>query len=175
MFNLTFKAEKLLIDLELRDKITLVVGDSGIGKTYLIGQLLMLADSTDLIESSSLPITDVSAITIDRFSTNKGVAGLIRNVDDYKVLIIDEFNSLIKRKDFNLVLDAINEAIDVYFILITRDFPNLPYTDNNISTISILDSHIKLSYIFDRGVRGYIEAGVKLNYKNNSFVSDNIK
>lgn len=138
MLNMVVDDKK--INLELRDSITVICGDSATGKTYLY-ETLRDAENTEnmyFLNYNSIKTYENYLSAID-FLRNK------RN----KLIILDQADDV-----QNLYNGEIMEEINIntnnhYFIIIGRQ-PNLSYFYSDIATVVIKDNTISLEYIANK-------------------------
>lgn len=116
--RLKVKSSKVSYDLELRHKLTLIMGDSATGKTTLVNTIKNANRDKRTVIESEYPVIVVNNIDTLR----DGVA-----LGKSRIYVIDE-------RDINDEFGRLyNKSVNSYFIVITRDvINNISYSPESL-------------------------------------------
>lgn len=125
------------INLELRDSITVICGDSATGKTYLY-ETLRDAENTEnmyFINYNSVKTSENYQSAIDYLKTKNN-----------KLIIIDQADDVQELYNGEIMEEISINTNNHYFIIIGRQ-PNLSYFYSDMANIVVKDNTIYLEYI----------------------------
>jgi hypothetical protein len=135
--SLSLKSDEYEIELNLRDRITVISGDSATGKTFMY-DLIQDADNTDDIVTLNYNSVKTKAnyeIAVDSIKNSRN-----------KIFIIDQADDIQRENDE--IMYAINtEAADNTFIIMGRK-PKLVYNVSDIAEVNIQNNKVTLNYLF---------------------------
>ena len=125
--SITFKADPFLYDLELDDRITLVGGDSGTGKTVLYEML------------EDIRLTDeYSSIKLFNYKSD-GFLGAIRQCKD-SFIVVDNADNLMNDD----VRRFINFEVSNQYMLFLRNCDGLNVSDKSFKVLKFDNNRITL-------------------------------
>lgn len=145
--------------LVLRGRITMIRGNSGVGKTYLV-ELLQKVQSTPYDNTTSVKInidindlfmvTARNGLSIETEAFRKIIYDIIKKFSN-KVIILDEADILLE--DFDALRKFIEHDTNNIYVLICRNdnLLNLGMTPANIATAVINNGVLELDYKYDVG------------------------
>lgn len=157
--KLLINSDDTNIDLDLRSKVTLVMGDSGTGKSYLVERVDLFLRERNLVNSSNIDLELVNIISLT--NKNKDIALIINN-STASIIFIDRFDIVLRRKDYKEVLLAIEHSNSRFVIFSRELFANCGYTDESVAIMSGTEKDIRFKYVFDNGIKGFLECGYSL-------------
>lgn len=145
----TLASKKLSIDFLFTGKYNVLIGNSGVGKTYLI-QEVRKTNAANLW--SSHPPFDVLACDEagNAVTTSLGEAMQHREGDVF--LLDEELVSRLSGKDWNAIQDSPN-----YFLFIVRErLPQIPYAPWNIFRLEGNEKHLRMVPVYNQSLRRII-------------------
>lgn len=140
---LTFKDELtgLSFRIELRDRITIILGDSATGKTLLVSTMRKVKQG--ILSNNDFDDSALSSVYI--FSDNDLVDSL--KVLNNKIIVIDRADIV-----FNVqpsLMDLIKFDYNNQYIIIGRGNFDLDLTPNNFATLKTIDGVVLTDYSFN--------------------------
>lgn len=138
------QSKRLSYDLELRHKVNIIQGDSGIGKTTLIGTV------NNSIRRHMFKNTSTKELDI---IDDRSVARVVSHIRESKdcICLMDEDTPGITSKE---VAEAINDS-DCCFVIIHRyPLSNIPYSIDAVYTLETIGTKHVLKNRFSRSADG---------------------
>lgn len=141
------RTEKL--DLKLRGRITIILGNSGTGKTYTAEGIADMKRSRNIQSNTNLD--DIIPITLGiQFTSEGNMMDYLKSLSD-KIIIIDEADS--RLHDMKNVKQFIEQDMKNLYILMYRSIKSssLGATPANIATLKFNEDTFSLNYKYDVG------------------------
>lgn len=140
MNHLKFKADEFEIDLILRNKCTIICGDSATGKTFLFETL---RDSETLknvyfINYNSVKNVENYNVAVDYIKKSSG-----------KIIVIDQADDIQQIND--KMMYVINKDAKNTFIIIGRE-PAIIHNYSDVAELNIEDNRITLNYLMEEPI-----------------------
>lgn len=123
------------IELLLRDKITVITGNSATGKSFLYKKI----DDANI--DNIIPIDYRAVKNRERYN---GILDRIKNAKD-KVIVIDQADDV--QRLYPELTDVIDNDLYNRYIIIGRN-PRIIYRPSNLAEMNISDNIIKINYLF---------------------------
>ncbi len=134
---LAFKND-MSYDLHFKGDITIVTGNSGTGKTYLVDFIAKLKKALDK-KSSKYSADNIFILDIENLSKLKSQSG--------KLIIIDRADVLLQGKEW--VVDFINHDLNNKYLIFARGNLGIEVSPNHYATFVNSDDCITLHYEFN--------------------------
>ena len=152
-YRIKVSNQKVHFNFEVVRNITVIRGDSGTGKTTLVG---MLSDYETLGKQSGVTVACDKPC---RVLTGNDWELRLSNMKD-SIVFIDEGNKFIKSEDFARAV----RSSDNYYVLITREnLYNLPYSVEEIYEMYSFRHNKKLGRVYNGTRRFYSDIPTKSN------------
>lgn len=144
------------INLFFKNSVTLLYGNSGVGKTYIFKNIVEIQQ-----ESNGLFYSDITIIDSNNFAVNN-INSLVTETTKY--IIFDDFDDIVRYPDFcKKVLKFIRQNIGKYYFLLvlhSNAISNVGFTIYNVARLKFdsKKTEFSLDYIFENGITDYFNS-----------------